>query len=697
MDHPKTAGSPAPSKYTNRLIHETSPYLRQHAHNPVEWYPWGPEALEKANRENKPILLSIGYSACHWCHVMEKESFENHEIAQIMNRQFVNVKVDREERPDLDTIYMNYVQMSTGGGGWPMTVFLTPGQVPFYGGTYFPPDDRYGRPGFPKVLKAVADAYQEKQREIEKQGPEIVRSLEQINLPLNSAGRINGELLDSAYENLAQRFDWTYGGIGGAPKFPNAMNLSFCLRYHLRAADREARRFVELSLDKMAYGGMYDQLGGGFHRYSVDDRWMVPHFEKMLYDNALLSRLYLEAYQLTRKPLYRRVTEEILDYVSREMISPEGGFYSTQDADSEGEEGRFFVWRPEEIQGLLRASDAQVVCRHYGVTAAGNFEGANILHVARLPEDLAVDVGLDPAALVQLLAESRTILFREREKRVKPHRDEKILTSWNAMMSISFAEAGMAFLRPDYLALARRNVQFLLDKLCTGDQVHRTFSDGQAKLAGYLEDYAGLVEVLISLYEATGEPRWLESALSFNEELLRQFWDEPTRGFFLTGTRHEMLITRVRDFYDNATPAGSSVAVLNLLRLAILNGNAGYREIAEHNLESMAIPMSRFPERFGYLLTAADFYLGPVREIVLVGGARAPETTRLSEAIYSHYVPKKVVARLDPSGRDSAHLALLEGKSLVGGKPAVYICRDHSCQSPITDGSELERQLREGS
>jgi len=682
-------------QYENRLIHETSPYLRQHAHNPVDWYAWGPEALQRAKKEDRPILLSIGYSACHWCHVMERESFENETIAKVMNEHFVNIKVDREERPDLDTIYMNYVQMSTGSGGWPMTVFLTPDQVPFFGGTYFPPDDRFGRPGFPKLCLAVADAYKNKKKEIAEHSPEVLKNLREMNQLSASSEKLTLRSLDSAYQNLAQRFDMTHGGFAGSPKFPGSMNLSFCLRYYLRTGERKALDFVELSLEKMAHGGMYDQVGGGFHRYSVDDHWLVPHFEKMLYDNALLSRLYLDAYQLTGKPLYRKIVEEILDYVKREMTNPEGGFYSTQDADSEGEEGKFFVWTPDEVKRILGEKNGNLFCLYYDVTPRGNFEGKNILNVPRSLEDIAQATKTHPDDLQAILARGREQLFREREKRIKPHRDEKVLTSWNGLMLLSFVRAAKVLDRQDYLDAALKNAQFILSHLASGRKLLRTYKDGKAKLNGYLEDYSNGVEGLIALYEATGQKSWLDQALAFNDVMLEQFWDEASSGFYLTGKDHEQLIARVKDFYDNATPAGSSVAVFNLLKLAILTGNESYRARAQANLELMSSPLSRYPSGFGYLLEAADFHLGPVREVAIVGKTGDTQTRRLLKTIYQQYLPNTVISLLDPDERGSnASLPLLQGKTLAHGQPAVYICQNYVCKAPVTSELELERALR---
>ena len=691
-----TRNSAAESEFTNRLIHETSPYLRQHAHNPVDWYPWGQEALDKAKREDKPILLSIGYSACHWCHVMERESFENEAIAEVMNAHFVNIKVDREERPDLDTLYMNYVQMTTGSGGWPMTVFLTPDQIPFYGGTYFPPEDRSGRPGFGRLCLTLAEAYREKKEEIEARGPDIVQRLAAMNTLPPAAGKVTAASLDLAFDQLAPRFDTTHGGFTGAPKFPGSMSLAFLLRHFSRAGRQEGRDFVTLSLQKMAGGGMYDQLGGGFHRYSVDERWLVPHFEKMLYDNALLSRLYLEAYQLDPQPLYARVVEEILDYVVREMLNSEGGFYSTQDADSEGHEGKFFIWTPREIGEILGEEKGKVFCRYYDVTAQGNFEGANILNVPRPLEQVARELSLSPGELSRILSEGRQRLFREREKRIKPHRDEKILTGWNGMMAVSFVEASVVLQRADYLEVARRNARFLLKHLCRKGRIFRTHKDGVSKLRGYLDDYANFVEQLLALYQATGEREWLDEAVIYNDAMLEQFWNREQAAFFLTGKEHEKLVTPVRDVYDNATPAGSSVAVFNLLKLAILTGTMEYRSIAETNLESMRLPLTRYPGGFGYLLGAADFYLGPVKEIAVVGDPESGETRRLLEVVHGRFLPNKVVAILDPNATDGAgDLPLLEGKTLVKGRPAAYVCENYTCKAPVTEPSQLELALNQ--
>ncbi|HYY57961.1 MAG TPA: thioredoxin domain-containing protein, partial [Pyrinomonadaceae bacterium] len=553
------------NKHTNRLSAETSPYLLQHAHNPVDWYPWGEEARERARAENKPILLSIGYSACHWCHVMEHESFENEEIARLMNDNFVNIKVDREERPDLDQIYMNAVQLMTGHGGWPMTVFLTPEGVPFYGGTYFPPEDRYNMPGFPRVLMGVAEAYRSRADEITQTAVSILSELRRMGAARESGAALSADLLDEAYRAVARTYDSRHGGFGRAPKFPPAMTLEFLLRTHARTGDAKALEMVEHTCRKMALGGMYDQLGGGFHRYSTDERWLVPHFEKMLYDNALLARLYLHVYQQTNDGFYRRIVEETLDYVAREMTDARGGFYSTQDADSEGHEGKFFVWTVEEIKKVLGEEDGALFCSYYDVTPGGNFEGQNILNVPRPLEDVAEAAGVTPERLQEALERGRRELFAVRERRVKPGRDEKILTAWNGLMLASFAEAAAILDRADYLDVAKKNAEFILANLRREGLLLRTYKDGQAKLNGYLEDYSFFADGLIALYESTGELRLLEEALAITTRMTEEFWDEKEGGFFYTGESHEELIVRSKDYFDNATPSGNSVAAEVLL------------------------------------------------------------------------------------------------------------------------------------
>ena len=560
--------------FTNHLINETSPYLLQHAHNPVDWFPWGEEALEIARREQRPILLSIGYSACHWCHVMEHESFENEAIAKLMNEHFVNIKVDREERPDLDQIYMSAVQMMTHHGGWPMTVFLTPEGLPFYAGTYFPPEDRYNMPGFPRVLISVADAYRERPDDVQQTAASVLSELKRAATALESSELLTTELLDTAYRGIIKNYDSTNGGFGGAPKFPPAMSLEFLLHTYYRTANQQALQIVEHTCRKMAQGGIYDQLGGGFHRYATDARWLVPHFEKMLYDNALLSCLYLHYYQVSHDPAARVVAEGILDYVVREMTHPAGGFYSTQDADSEGVEGKFFVWSNNEIAELLGERDAALFMAYYNVTDAGNFEGENILNVTRDLSAVAASQNVTEEQLTEALTRTRKVLFAAREVRVRPARDEKILTAWNGLMLAGFAEAAAILNRQDYLEVARKNAQFVLDNLRGDGLLLRTYKDGHAKLNAYLEDYAFFVNGLVTLFETSGELQWLEEALSLTTTMINEFWDDEDGGFFYTGRSHETLIVRSKDFSDNATPSGNSVAAEVLLRIGLLTDNA---------------------------------------------------------------------------------------------------------------------------
>ena len=672
----------------NQLIHETSPYLLQHADNPVEWYPWGEEAFEKARSENKPVLLSIGYSACHWCHVMAHESFENEDIAKLMNQLFVNIKVDREERPDLDQIYMNAVQMMTHHGGWPMTVFLTPDAVPFYGGTYFPPQDRYNMPGFPRVLISVSEAYRERQDDIRETGVSLLNELRRLSASSGSDQPIEKELLDAAYAGITRSYDSINGGFGGAPKFPPAMTLEFLLRTHVRTGNREALEMVRHTCKQMADGGMYDQLGGGFHRYSTDAKWLVPHFEKMLYDNALLSRLYLHYFQVSEDQQARQTVEGILDYVLREMTHASGGFYSTQDADSEGHEGKFFVWDIEEIKSTLSERDAKLFCSYYNITPSGNFEGKNIPSVTRSFERVAEQNAVSVSELQASLDESRRKLFELRETRIKPGRDEKVLTAWNGLMMASFAEAGVILNRPDYTEAARRNAEFVLSNLRKDGVVLRTWKDGIAKFNGYLEDYSFLSEGLVTLFETTGEFRWLEEARTLTDRMIEEFWDNEGGGFFFTGKSHEDLIVRSKDYFDNATPSGNSVAVMGLLRLAILTGKENYRNLAIAVLREIGDSARRYPSGFGYALSAADFLVSTPKEVAIVGRDHA-EIQELLRETWRRYLPNKVVA----PGFGEGTIPLLENRPLLNDRATAYVCEHYTCRQPVNEPSELAKQL----
>jgi uncharacterized protein len=679
----------------NRLAKETSPYLLQHKDNPVDWYPWGEEALKRAREEDKPVLLSVGYSACHWCHVMERESFEDDETARMMNEHFVNVKVDREERPDIDSIYMAAVQALTRHGGWPMTVFLTPDGAPFYGGTYFPPIPSRGMPSFQQLLLSVVDAYENRREEV-LQNAQAVRDYLQASTAavMPEAESAGTELLDRAAETLLSQLDRRFGGFGSAPKFPQAMNLEVLLRHYHRTGDRSALDGVELTCRQMANGGIYDQLGGGFSRYSVDAYWLVPHFEKMLYDNALLSRLYLETYQATGDTFYRRIAEETLDYVLRDMTSEEGGFYSAEDADSEGEEGKFYVWTPEELEAILDPEEASLAARYWDVTERGNFEGKNILHVTRPPEAVADEFGLSTEELWARIATIRAKLFAVREERVRPGRDEKILAAWNGLMLRSFALAARVTGREDYRKAAIKNATFIVEKLKEDGRIHRSYKDGRARFNGYLEDYAMVADGLLALYEATFETRWLVEADALLDAVSELFWDEEKRVFYDTPADHEELLTRPRDVYDNAAPSGTSVATEVLLKLALFLDRSDYRQRAEDVLEELAGGMEKVPSGFGRLLCALDLSISETREVAIVGDPEAPDTRDLLETVYSGYLPNKVVAGRGPDDEEAGGLIpLLAHRPAREGKATAYVCVHYACQTPTADPEELSRQL----
>ena len=681
-------------KHTNALINETSPYLLQHAHNPVDWHPWGEEALSRAKADDKPILLSIGYSACHWCHVMEHESFENEEIAKLMNHNFINIKVDREERPDLDQIYMTAVQMMTGHGGWPMTMFLTPEGVPFYGGTYFPPADRHNMPGFPRVLLSVAEAYRSQREQVGHTATQMLGELRRIGLATESRDLLTTEILDGAYRRIAKNYDTVNGGFGGAPKFPPAMTLEFFLHTHHRTRDEEALNMVSETCRKMAEGGMYDQLGGGFHRYSVDAKWLVPHFEKMLYDNALLARLYLHVYQSTKDDFARRIATETLDYVVREMTDARGGFYSSQDADSEGVEGKFFVWSRAEVMDALGESSGAIFGDYFDITDQGNFESHNILHVSANIDDLAGKYNMDAASLRKIIEHGRRQLFEIRERRVKPGRDEKVLTAWNGLMLASFAEASAILEDDKYREVARTNARFLLDHLSHDGLLLRTYKDGDAKLNAYLEDYACFIDGLISLFEATGEIEWLENAIALTKKMIEEFWDEAEGGCFFTGKSHERLIVRSKDWMDNATPSGNSIAAVSLLRLSLLTGDQDYRRRATTILRLIADQIRRYPSAFGFALLALDSYLASPLEVALLASDQKALFGGLWETLWAAYLPNRIIvpsAGDNPGAREM--LPLLNGRAAPKAGATAYVCEHYACQAPTQDPAELARQL----
>ncbi len=682
--------------HTNRLSRETSPYLLQHQHNPVDWHPWGPEAFERARAEDKPLLLSVGYSACHWCHVMERESFENDEIAGLMNQLFVNIKVDREERPDVDQIYMQAVQAMTGHGGWPMTVFLTPEGVPFYGGTYYPPVDRQGMPGFPRLIQSVAEAYRSRRGEMVEAGRQLLEQIRQGERLRSSATLLTDEILLGAYQAFAQELDPREGGMGRAPKFPQPMNWEFLLRFWKRSGNAHALDMARLTLTRMASGGMYDQVGGGFHRYSVDSQWLVPHFEKMLYDNGQLASLYLHAWLATGDAEYRRVCEEILDYILREMTHASGGFFSAQDADSEGVEGKFFVWSPEEIISALGDTEmARAALAYWGVDDGPNFEGHSILWVPRPPADVASDLGLSVGRLAELIAGARARLYEVREKRVHPGLDDKVLASWNGLALSAFAEAGRVLGRADYLAVAIKNAEFVTTQMRDGERLLRSWKDGQAKIKGYLEDYAMVGMGLLALYEATFDRRWLDESRRLADLALGLFWNEEQDTFFDTGADQEALVVRPRNLFDNAVPCGTSVTIEWLLRLAIFFGEDRYEQLALKALRPMADLMRRYPSGFGRYLAALDFQLGPVAEVALVwasGGDPAP----LVETAFARYMPNRLVVGAPAGSPGAAGLPLLADRPTVDGKATAYVCRHFVCQLPVTEPAALAAQLDAG-
>ena len=676
----------------NQLAQETSPYLLQHAHNPVDWHPWGEEALGIARKHDRPIFLSIGYSACHWCHVMERESFENEQTADLMNTHFVNIKVDREERPDLDAIYMEAVQAMTGSGGWPMSVFLTPSGQPFYGGTYFPPQPRYGMPSFSQVLLSVSEAYRERREDIDAQAERLTDAIGRTGSLSAGGDSLSTEILSEASGRLLQYFDEQYGGFGDQPKFPQPMTLEFAMSQYRRSGDADVLRIAEHTLQRMAAGGIYDQVGGGFHRYSVDRIWLVPHFEKMLYDNAQLLRTYVHAWQINRRPEHRRIADETVDYVLREMTAAEGGFYSAQDADSEGEEGKFFVWTADEIEAILGKEEADLLGRTYGVTPAGNFEGKTILNLKRTVADVAQQAGAPVETVAERLTSARQKLFMEREKRIKPGRDEKILTEWNGLMIHALADVGVLLGREDALEAATKSADFVLSEMSQDNGfLFRSYKDGRARFNAYLEDYAGFARGLVALYESTFELRWLAEAVRLTKIMQSQFADEAGGGFFQTGIAHEQLVVRRKDFIDNAIPSGNSMAAELLLRLAKLTGNDEYRSEAARIFQIMAAAMAQQPTGFGRMLTALDDLLTPSQEVAIVGALDDPRTQALLHEARRHYLPHTVLALREPDGENP--LPLLEGRTLVDGQPAAYVCENYACKLPVTSVDALRRLL----
>ncbi len=674
----------------NRLITESSSYLRQHADNPVEWYPWGPEALSRAQSEDKPILLSIGYSACHWCHVMAHESFDNPEIAALMNQHFINVKVDREERPDLDDIYQKSAQVFTGrGGGWPLTMFLTPNQEPFYGGTYFPPVPRHSLPAFPDVLRGVIEAYRNHPDEVRKNIEQVKTGLQRVSTPKSSAEPLTDRLLDQAGAELARWFDPVHGGFGDSQKFPTVPPLNVMLRQSVRKADPSFREKVLQQLRTMAAGGIYDHVGGGFHRYAVDAEWKIPHFEKMLYDNAQLVRLYLDGWRLTKEERFREVVEETLEYVRREMTHPDGAFYAAQDADSEGQEGAFFVWTPEEIEAVLGRDLGGEFCRLYGATPEGNFESKNVLHRlggGQRAEGLDTEESVFKAARMKLLA--------TRDKRAKPQRDENILTSWNAMMISALFDAAATFGVPAYRAAAEKALTFLLDYAVAHGRVCRTVAGGQGRLNGYLDDAAWLATALLDAFEATAHRWYLDQAHAVVESLLSHFWDEAEGGCFFTSHDHERLIQRMKTGTDGAIPSGNAVAASVLLRLFSFTGEERYYERAGQILKVLQTVMAQNPYSASALLCTLDWWLTGPKEIVILGPREHSVTQAMLTMVHQRYIPNRVVLTVEEAAScGTSDLSLTKGKVRLDGRPTAYVCQHRTCSPPVIDAQQLEGML----
>jgi uncharacterized protein len=679
-----------PALFTNHLAHETSPYLKQHAHNPVDWYAWGSEALRRAKELDRPIFLSIGYSACHWCHVMEHESFENEEIAKILNDNFVSIKVDREERPDLDQIYMTAVQRMTGQGGWPMTVFLTPDLRPFTGGTYFPPEDKYGRRGFRSVLLMLAEAWRDRRAEIDAAAGELTEYLQAVAGVQPTPGGLDADLLRGASNALARAFDASHGGFGQAPKFLHTMDLRLLLRVWKRFNEDHALHMVRHTLDRMAMGGIYDHLGGGFARYSTDDRWFAPHFEKMLYDNALLVPCYIEAYLATKEPFYRQIVEETLAWVKREMTSPEGPFYSTLDADSEGHEGKFYVWSADELDAVL-GEDAPLVREYWGVTADGNFEGRNILFVADVDRRaLAARHDLDDAALDERIATAKRLLYDIRSARVWPGLDDKVLASWNGLMIRAFADAARAFDDARYRTIAVESAAALFGSMVKNGRVFRSSKAGRARIAGYLEDYASLALAALALSELTFDETWIERARTLADSIDSWFRDDDTGLYFDTASDQETLINRPREVTDNATPAGTSLAAELFVRLAELTGDDALRRCAAAIVDRLAPAAARYPMAFGHLLSTADLLINGAIEVAIAGAPESAAFRELARVVGARFVPGLVLA-----GGQGSSLPLLAGRAPTAGVAAAFVCRNYACELPVTDPTALDDQLAE--
>ncbi len=691
--------------HTNQLFHEKSPYLLQHAYNPVDWFPWGDKAFTAAKKEDKPIFLSIGYSTCHWCHVMERESFENPRIAKLMNNAFVNIKVDREERPDIDSLYMSVAQMMTGSGGWPLTIIMTPDKRPFFAATYIPPESRFGRIGMDELIPEIQRLWKQDRKRLDTISKNIQESLE-TSAQGSSGAQLEEGVLELAFDRLKERFDEQYGGFGFRPKFPSPHNLLFLLRYWKRTQNGDALRMVEKTLQAMRLGGIFDHVGFGFHRYSTDPKWLLPHFEKMLYDQAMLTMAYAEAYQATKKDEYGQTVREIITYVSRDMTSPEGGFYSAEDADSEGEEGKFYVWTVKEVRKVLSKKEADAYLRVYNLTADGNFleeatgkrMGTNIPHLQNSLAAEAKAQKMTAKAFLQILEGAREKLFAVREQRIHPHKDDKILTDWNGLMIAALAKAARVLDEPSFIEAAKRATTFVLTQMQNeeGRLLHR-YRDGEAAIPAFLDDYAFMIWGLLELYETTLEPEYLQKVIDLNTELLTHFWDENHGGFFFTADDAEDLLVRKKDAYDGAIPSGNSVAMMNLLRIARLTAESELESKATKIGQAFAGDVLSAPPGFTLMISSVDFAVGPSFEIVIVGDPAADDTQTMIKAINDQFIPNKV-SLLIPTDDRAEHIVQLapfvKDYTALDGKPTAYICSNHVCQNPTTDTQKMLEILR---
>ncbi len=680
----------------NKLIHEKSPYLLQHAHNPVQWYPWGPEAFEKARKEDKPILLSIGYSTCHWCHVMADESFEDAEVARLMNELFVCIKVDREERPDIDSVYMAVCQIMTGSGGWPLTIIMTPDKKPFFAATYIPKKTRFGRMGMLDLIPRISKAWATKRDELLRSADKITGTLQELNQN-DPGGEPGADILKSAYESLSMRFDEDNGGFGTAPKFPTPHNMFFLLRYWKRTGDKKALKMVESTLLKMRMGGIYDHIGYGFHRYSTDSRWLVPHFEKMIYDQALLAMAYTEAFQATERKDFEQTVHEIFDYVLRHMTAPDGGFFSAEDADSEGREGKFYLWKIREIRQILSEKEADLIIKFFNMNENGNFSeeatraktGENILHITQTVKKLASEINMPEQELLENITSSKKKLFYHREKRIHPHRDDKILTDWNGLTIAAFAKAGRVFNEPEFTMAAKRAADFILKNLQNpeGRLLHR-YRDGHTAVSAQIDDYAFLIWGLLELYETAFDAHYLQAALDLNTDLIRLFWDDVKGGFFSTADDAEALLIRQKESYDGATPSGNSVAMLNLLRISRITAKPEFEEKAEKIGRFFSKSIKQSPSAHTQLMNALDFTVGPSYEVVIAGRMQSADTKEMLKSIRKHFIPNKVMI-FRPTDQETPEIVRISGftkhQTGISNRATAYVCQNFNCKYPTTD------------